>query len=140
MAEAKTATRSKAAAGSLGTPKVTTFLTFKERGEEAVKFYVSLFRNSRVLSIARWQGDQPVSRGALMHAAFELDGQRFMAMNGGPQFLFAGYLAVRELRDAGGDRRAVAQALRRRRGAAVRLAQGQVRRVVADHPDSIWAI
>lgn len=62
--------------------KVTTFLTFKERAEEAVHFYVSLFKNSKIESIMRHDG-------GLLHASFQLDGQSFMAMDGGPYFSFA---------------------------------------------------
>ncbi len=68
--------------------KITTFLTFSARGEEAVKFYVSLFKNSKIHSLVRWEGDGPVPKGALMHARFELDGQQFMAMDAGPYFKF----------------------------------------------------
>ena len=69
--------------------KVNTFLTFKEKGEEAVNFYVSLFKNSQILSIVRSEGEGPIAKGALMHARFRLDGQEFMAMDGGPYFSFA---------------------------------------------------
>jgi len=69
--------------------KVTTFLTFKEKGEEAVNLYVSLFKNSKILSIVRSAGEGPIAKGALQHASFQLDGQEFMAMDGGPYFSFA---------------------------------------------------
>jgi predicted 3-demethylubiquinone-9 3-methyltransferase (glyoxalase superfamily) len=68
--------------------RITTFLTVSERGEEAVKFYVSLFRSSRIHALVRWEDDGPVPRGALMHARFELDGEQFMAMDAGPHFKF----------------------------------------------------
>jgi predicted 3-demethylubiquinone-9 3-methyltransferase (glyoxalase superfamily) len=68
--------------------KITTFLTFKEKGEEAVKFYVSLFKNSQIGEIVCYGGGGPLPEGALMHASFQLDGQEFMAMDGGPQFGF----------------------------------------------------
>jgi predicted 3-demethylubiquinone-9 3-methyltransferase (glyoxalase superfamily) len=71
-----------------GPRKVTTFLTFGEHGEEAVKFYVSLFPNSKVNAITRWGPGGPVAEGALQHASFELDGTRFMAMDGGSYFTF----------------------------------------------------
>jgi len=69
--------------------KVTTFLTFKEKGEEAVNLYVSLFKNSKIMSIVRSKGEGPIAKGALLHASFQLDGQEFMAMDGGPYFSFA---------------------------------------------------
>ena len=68
--------------------KVTTFLTFKDQAEEAVNFYVSLFNNSKITNIVRSEGG-PVPKGALLHATFQLDGQEFMAMEGGPYFSFA---------------------------------------------------
>jgi predicted 3-demethylubiquinone-9 3-methyltransferase (glyoxalase superfamily) len=77
------------AAGSVQPQKVTTFLTFKDRGEEAVGFYVSLFRNSRITRIVRSEEEGRIAKGALLHAAFQLDGQQFMAMDGGPYFSFA---------------------------------------------------
>lgn len=68
--------------------KITTFLTFKENGEEAVKFYVSLFENSKIISLARSQGEGRIAKGALIHASFQLNGQQFTAMDGGDYFFF----------------------------------------------------
>jgi len=68
--------------------KVTTFLTFKENGEEAVNLYVSLIKNSKITSIVRSEGGGPFPEGALQHASFSLDGQEFAAMDGGPYFSF----------------------------------------------------
>lgn len=62
--------------------KITTFLTFDNQAEEAVNFYVSLFKNSRILRVAR--NDD----GSLFTATFELDGQQYIALNGGPYFTF----------------------------------------------------
>jgi len=69
--------------------QVITFLTFQDRAEEAVNLYVSLIKNSKISSMTRMGGDGPGGKGALMHAAFQLDGQEFMAMDGGPYFAFA---------------------------------------------------
>ena len=69
--------------------QVTTFLTFQDRAEEAVNLYVSLIKNSKISSMTRMGGEGPGGKGALMHAAFQLDGQEFMAMDGGPYFAFA---------------------------------------------------
>ncbi len=80
--------RKAGAAGGTGPRAVTTYLTFSEKGEEAVRFYVSLFPNSKVRSISRWGPGGPVPEGSLQHAAFELDGQLFMAMDGGSYFSF----------------------------------------------------
>jgi predicted 3-demethylubiquinone-9 3-methyltransferase (glyoxalase superfamily) len=66
--------------------KVKTFLTFKANGEEAVRLYTSLIQNSQVFSIVRSETDGPIARGALLHASFVLDGQEFMAMDGGDYF------------------------------------------------------
>ena len=62
--------------------KVTTFLTYDDQAEEAAKFYVSLFRNSRILDTMR-AGDRVIS------LQFELEGQEFVALNGGQSFTFA---------------------------------------------------
>lgn len=63
--------------------KITTFLTFAEDGKDAVDFYVSIFKNSKVnSSMVMPGGDQ------LLHASFTLDGEDFMAMDGGPTFKF----------------------------------------------------
>lgn len=69
--------------------KVTTFITFKERGAEAVEFYTSLFENSKIHSIHKSGANGPMPEGALMHAVFEIDGQQFMAMDGGDHFSFS---------------------------------------------------
>jgi len=71
------------------TRKVTPFLTFENRAEEAVKLYVSIFKNSRILSLVRSEQEGPIAKGKLLNATFELDGQRFMAMDGGPYFSFS---------------------------------------------------
>lgn len=65
------------------------FLTFKENGEEAIRFYVSLFKNSKIHSITRSHGEGRFAKGSLMHASFQVDGQQFMAMDGGEHFSFA---------------------------------------------------
>ncbi len=67
---------------------ITPCLTFNDRAEEAVDFYVSLFRNSRVLSIMRSDGNGPIPEGRLLHASFQLDGREYTAFDGGPSFSF----------------------------------------------------
>ena len=69
--------------------KITTFLTFKDQAEEAVKLYTSTFKNSRILSTTRYGDAGPGAKGSLMSANFELDGQEFVALNGGPSFEFS---------------------------------------------------
>lgn len=62
--------------------KITTFLWFDGKTEEAMKFYVSIFKNSKIVSTMAGPD------GKVMTGTFELEGQRFMALNGGPQFKF----------------------------------------------------
>jgi predicted 3-demethylubiquinone-9 3-methyltransferase (glyoxalase superfamily) len=69
--------------------KITTFLTFNDQAEEAINFYTSIFDNSRIVSTTRYGEEGPGPEGSLMSAAFELAGQEFMALNGGPSFTFA---------------------------------------------------
>ena len=69
--------------------KITTFLTFNDQAEEAVKRYVSIFKNSRIISLVRGEEGGPITTGQVLNATFELDGARFMAMDGGPYFSFA---------------------------------------------------
>lgn len=69
--------------------KVTTFLTFNDQAEEAVEFYTSIFPNSRILSTNRYGDAGPGPKGALLTARFELEGQEFIALNGGPSFTFS---------------------------------------------------
>src|ERR687886_3027025 len=69
--------------------KVTPCLWFDTQGEEAANFYTSVFDNSKVLDIARYGAAGPGPEGTVMTVTFELDGQRFVALNGGPQFTFS---------------------------------------------------
>jgi predicted 3-demethylubiquinone-9 3-methyltransferase (glyoxalase superfamily) len=68
--------------------KITTFLWFDNNAEEAANFYVSVFKNSRITDITRYTNAGPGPKGSVMTIAFELDGQPFTALNGGPQFKF----------------------------------------------------
>jgi len=68
--------------------KISPFLWFDTQAEEAAKFYVSIFRNSKIGKIARYGEAGPGPKGSVMTVAFELDGQQFTALNGGPQFKF----------------------------------------------------
>jgi predicted 3-demethylubiquinone-9 3-methyltransferase (glyoxalase superfamily) len=69
--------------------KITTFLTFDDCAEEAVKLYTSLFPRSRVTRTTRYGDAGPGTPGSVMTIAFELDGQSFVALNGGPSFSFS---------------------------------------------------
>ena len=68
--------------------KITTYLWFDSNAEEAVTFYTSLFAGSKVTSVARWPEGGPGPAGQVLNMVFELAGQRFMALNGGPRFTF----------------------------------------------------
>ncbi len=70
-------------------PKIVTFLAFNDQAEAAVKLYTSLFKNSRVLQTSRYSDAGPGPKGSVMTIAFELEGQRFVALNGGPHFHFS---------------------------------------------------
>lgn len=67
--------------------KITPFLWFDGDAEEAMNFYVSTFRNSRVGRVTR-SGGGPGTQGAVVSATFQLEGQEFHALNGGPQYKF----------------------------------------------------
>jgi len=68
--------------------KITPFLWFNDNAEQAVEFYVSTFANSKILSTTRHGDAGPGAKGALMVATFQLEGQEFMALNGGPAYSF----------------------------------------------------
>lgn len=67
---------------------ITTFLTFDDQAEEAMTFYTSIFPGSRILSVTRYGDAGPGPKGQLMSATFELAGQEFAVLNGGPSFTF----------------------------------------------------
>jgi len=69
--------------------KITPFLWFDNQAEEAMNFYVSIFKNSKVLSVNRYGEGAPAPKGTVMTANFELDGQTFTALNGGPTYKFS---------------------------------------------------
>lgn len=68
--------------------KITPCLWFDTQGEEAAHFYTTVFKNSRILDVTRYGAVGPGTEGTVMTVAFELDGQKFVAVNGGPQFTF----------------------------------------------------
>jgi len=69
--------------------KITTFLTLDDEAEEATAFYTSIFENSRSLAVNRYGAEGPGPEGTVMSATFELAGEEFTALNGGPSFTFA---------------------------------------------------
>jgi predicted 3-demethylubiquinone-9 3-methyltransferase (glyoxalase superfamily) len=64
-------------------------VVFNDRAEEAVKFYVSLFPNSKIVSMQRSESDGLIAKGKLLHAIFELDGREYVTFDGGPTFTFS---------------------------------------------------
>ena len=68
--------------------KITPFLWFDGKAEEAMNFYISLFKNSKILNVTRYGEAGPGPKGTVMTAKFDLNGQEFVALNGGPQFTF----------------------------------------------------
>jgi predicted 3-demethylubiquinone-9 3-methyltransferase (glyoxalase superfamily) len=69
--------------------KITPCLWFDTDGEEAAQFYTSVFPSSRIVEVARYGSAGPRTEGTVMTVLFELDGQRFVALNGGPDFTFS---------------------------------------------------
>jgi predicted 3-demethylubiquinone-9 3-methyltransferase (glyoxalase superfamily) len=68
--------------------KITPMLWFDDQAEEAAKFYTSIFKNSKILSVSHYSEAGPRPAGTVMTVAFEVDGQGFTALNGGPEFKF----------------------------------------------------
>ena len=69
--------------------KITPFLWFDNNAEEAAEFYVSIFKNSKILNVSRYGDAGPGPKGSVMVVNFQLAGQEFTALNGGPQFKFS---------------------------------------------------
>jgi len=68
--------------------KIVPFLWFEDKAEEAMNFYVSVFKNSRVVRVSRYGDAGPGAKGTVMSATFQIEGQDFFALNGGPLFSF----------------------------------------------------
>jgi predicted 3-demethylubiquinone-9 3-methyltransferase (glyoxalase superfamily) len=68
--------------------KITPFLWFDDNAEEAMKFYVPIFKNSKIKNVTRYGKAGPGPKGRVMTATFQLEGQEFIALNGGPLFKF----------------------------------------------------
>lgn len=69
--------------------KITPFLWFNDQAEAAANFYCSVFKNAKTLNISRYGEGGPAPKGTVMVVRFQLDGQEFLALNGGPQFTFS---------------------------------------------------
>jgi len=68
--------------------KITTFLWFDDNAEEAINHYLSIFKNSKIVSVIRHGDAGPGPKGTVLGATFEIEGQQFIALNGGPKFKF----------------------------------------------------
>jgi predicted 3-demethylubiquinone-9 3-methyltransferase (glyoxalase superfamily) len=68
--------------------KITPFLWFDGNAEDAINFYTSIFKDSKLVNVSRYGEGGPGPKGSLMTATFQLNGQEFMALNGGPMFKF----------------------------------------------------
>ncbi|RYZ13543.1 MAG: VOC family protein [Myxococcaceae bacterium] len=75
-------------------PKIVTTLWFNFNAEEAVGFYTSLFKDSKVLAVTRYTEAGPGPAGSVLTCEFQLAGQRFIALNGGPEFPFTGAISL----------------------------------------------
>ena len=69
--------------------KITTFLWFDNQAEEAANYYISIFKNSKILGRSHYGDEAPRPKGSVLVVNFQLDGQNFMALNGGPAFKFS---------------------------------------------------
>ena len=69
--------------------KITPFLWFDGKAEEAMIFYTSIFKDSKIVGVTRYGEGGPGPNGTVMSATFQLDGQEFIALNGGPQYTFS---------------------------------------------------
>lgn len=72
----------------MATQKITPFLWFDNQAEEAMNFYTSIFKNSKINTVARYGEAGPGPKGSVMTASFQINGQEFVALNGGPQYKF----------------------------------------------------
>ena len=113
--------------------KITPCLWFNSNAEEAVAHYLSIFPNSRILSTARYGEFAPGQKGAVMTVFFEIDGQQFLALNGGPHYKFTPAISLMVNCDDQGEIDALWEKLARGwRACPVRLAHRQVWRLLAD--------
>ena len=116
--------------------RISPCLWFDGNGMEAAELYVSVIPGSRITDVSHYGADQPGEEGAVMTVAFELAGQPYTALNGGPEYKFTEAISL-QLYAADQeevDRFTGQLTAGRRRGRPVRLDQGPLRGVLADHP------
>ena len=115
---------------------ITPFLWFDHQAEEAAAFYASVFPNSSVVRVVRCGEAGPGPPGSALTVEFQLGGQTFVALNGGPHFKFTEAISfVVNCQIAGRSRYLLGKTLGRRHGRPVRLAEGPFWFVVADRSD-----
>ena len=115
--------------------KITPCLWFDTEGEEAAEFYVSLFGDAKILEVTHYGEAGPRPVGTVMTVSFMLEGQEYMALNGGPEFPFTEAVSFSvSCEDQEEVDRLWARCSRAAERGAVRLDQGPVRPVLADHP------
>ena len=116
--------------------KPTPFLWFDNDAEEAMNFYVSIFPNSKVVSTTRYPAGAPAPAGSVMTVQFQLDGQEFVGLNGGPTYKFTEAVSFTVSCETQNevDRYWEKLSAGRRPARPLRLAQGQVRPLLADRP------
>ncbi len=113
--------------------KLTPCLWFDREGEDAAKFYTSIFPNSEIGAVSYYGDGMPLPKGTALTVSFTLDGKDFMALNGGPMFKFTEAVSfVVDCKDQKEVDYILGKTFRRRSEKPVRLAQRQVRVVVAD--------
>ena len=118
-------------------PSITPSLWFDNNLEEAAQFYTSVFPNSSIEKFEHYTEAGPGTPGDVVWGTFVLDGQRFIGINGGPEFPFSEAVSFEiRCKDQQRGRLLLGAAGRRRRGVAMRLAQGPIRTELADHSRS----
>ena len=119
--------------------KITPFLWFDDKAEEAMNFYVSIFKNSKVGSVTRYGDAGPGPKGTVMSATFQLDGQDFFALNGGPLFKFTEAISFFVNCETQEEVDELWEKLMCGRGITtkMRLAKRQIRLVLADHSEGV---
>jgi predicted 3-demethylubiquinone-9 3-methyltransferase (glyoxalase superfamily) len=115
-------------------PNIAPCRWFDNQAEEAANFYVSVFKNSRVTAISHYGDGMPLPKGTVLEVSFELNGEDFLALNGGPIFTFSpaiSFVVNCETQEEIDD---LWTKLRRPGERAMQVAQRQVRRFLADRP------
>ncbi len=115
--------------------KITTFLWFDNNAEEAINFYTSIFNDAKIINMTRMGTDGPV-----LSATFQLEGQRFMALNGGPMFKFTEAISLFVDCETQEEVDALWRTFRWWLRRPMRMAQRSIRVVVANHPAQIRRI